>query len=152
MGCIDYSSKFYGMVERQRKRLPLDQFNQWLGDTFADAETILNAIENGDWGKDFTKEVIKEKVTETPRKEYSDEGFFTLQNSDRSTLSFYGSETSEGRIAHNKMINTFKKNIIKRLIYDYETKSSPNLSDDINGVSAVNKILFNYKQELMRDI
>jgi hypothetical protein len=71
---------------------------------------------------------------------------------DRSTLSFYGSETSEGRIAHNKMVNTFKKNIIKRLIYDYETKSSPNLSDDINGVSAVNKILFNYKQELMRDI
>lgn len=152
MGCIDYSSKFYGMVERQRKRLPLDQFNQWLGDTFADAETILNAIENGDWSKDFTKEVIKEKVTETPRKEYSDEGFFTLQNSDRSTLSFYGSETSEGRIAHNKMVNTFKKNIIKRLIYDYETKSSPNLSDDVNGVSAVNKILFNYKQELMRDI
>ena len=122
MGCIDYSSKFYGMIERQRKRLPLDQFNQWLGDTFADAETILNAIENGDWSKDFTKEVIKEKVTETPRKEYSDEGFFTLQNSDRSTLSFYGSETSEGRIAHNKMVNTFKKNIIKRLIYDYETK------------------------------
>lgn len=154
MGCIDYSSKFYGMVERKRKQLPLDQFNQWLGDTFTAeaAESILNAIENGDWNKSFNTEVVREKVTETPRKEYSDEGFFTLKPTDRSTLSFYGSETSEGRIAHNKMINAFKTNIIKRLIYDYETRTSPNLTNDINGVNPVNQILFDYKQELMRTL
>jgi hypothetical protein len=50
MGCTNYASKHFGMVERKRNLLSLDQFQQWLGSIFTpeSQQMILDAIQNGD--------------------------------------------------------------------------------------------------------
>jgi hypothetical protein len=92
-------------------------------------------------------------VTVLPIKEYSDSGFFIDQSKERSTMSYYGIEESEGRIAHNKMLNRFKIEMIRRLIYDYKTGKSVDATAILpNGSTNINQILYDFKVELMQEL
>ena len=154
MGCGNYSPDFYELVESQR--LSTD-FKEWLEDFFNsdDANNIIVAIENGDWNAAWESPEVVSKKGNVFDRQLGDGTVLIKKESEKSLLSFYsarGMGTEQGSTAVRNVRRKFRREIINRLIYNFEDKIGIRANVMTPTGNKGSKLLYQFKIELLQKI